>query len=226
MSTRPRTPDRRNRDGSVTITMQRHCNGCGSALGDVTDGEMQRALYGLPLPDVRSECDHCRPLAAGASQPGTCGRTRGVGGAVFPPCARTAGHAEAYCRSGDGALFLAAAVPAALTVVTDHAHTGPAGACDTARWGETCGRPAAEHQLRDGGTATPTGPGRLSASAIDALYAALDAVRALHQPEEHLGRRWCASCSVRRRTGLREDEWVAFIPWPCATVEALNGAGR
>ncbi|MEU1800842.1 hypothetical protein [Streptomyces sp. NPDC019937] len=39
-----------------------------------------------------------------------CGRTQGVSGKTYPPCARPAGHREAYCRSGDGgALFLAAA---------------------------------------------------------------------------------------------------------------------
>lgn len=38
-----------------------------------------------------------------------CGKTRGVSGLYYRPCARTAGHKEAYCRSADGGhLFLAA----------------------------------------------------------------------------------------------------------------------
>lgn len=48
------------------------------------------------------------------------------------------------------------------------------------------------------------------------------AALALHQPIEHLGRTWCDACSTRRRTGPRTDEWVAFIPYPCPTVEALT----
>lgn len=37
-----------------------------------------------------------------------CGRTESVAGQTYPPCARPAGHREAYCRSADGtAYFLA-----------------------------------------------------------------------------------------------------------------------
>lgn len=61
--TRPWTEDRRSADGSTTITMKRACNGCGQRLGDVTDGEMARAVNGLPLPDVRRECPACGPTA-------------------------------------------------------------------------------------------------------------------------------------------------------------------
>jgi hypothetical protein len=39
--------------------------------------------------------------------------------------------------------------PGPLGRVTDHTHTGPTHRCDTARFGETCGQPATEHQLRD-----------------------------------------------------------------------------
>lgn len=59
---RPWTPDRRNDNGSTTITVKRCCNGCGTKLGDVTDREVNRAVAGLPLEDVRRECAHCRPL--------------------------------------------------------------------------------------------------------------------------------------------------------------------
>jgi hypothetical protein len=31
-----------------------------------------------------------------------CGRTKSVAGVEYPPCARPAGHPEAYCRSADG----------------------------------------------------------------------------------------------------------------------------
>lgn len=47
-------------------------------------------------------------------------------------------------------------------------------------------------------------------------------VTALHAPVPHMGRTWCAECSVRRRTGPRTDEWVAYIPHPCPTIEALE----
>jgi hypothetical protein len=45
----------------------------------------------------------------------------------------------------------------------------------------------------------------------------------LHQPVRHLGKVWCSGCSVRRSTGPQTDEWVAFIPHPCPTLDAING---
>jgi hypothetical protein len=48
-------------------------------------------------------------------------------------------------------------------------------------------------------------------------------VTALHAPVQHMGQTWCGECSVRRRTGPKTDEWVAFIPHPCPTLEALEG---
>ncbi|QWA26796.1 hypothetical protein KJK32_46625 (plasmid) [Streptomyces sp. JCM17656] len=45
---------------------------------------------------------------------------------------------------------------------------------------------------------------------------------ALHAPVQHMGRTWCAECSVRRRTGPKTDEWVAFIPHPCPTIDAFE----
>jgi chromosome segregation ATPase len=59
---------------------------------------------------------------------------------------------------------------------------------------------------------------------LSQVQAAIDRVRALHTPVEHLGHTWCAACSVRRRTGPRTDEWVAFIPHPCPTLDSLDGA--
>lgn len=53
--------------------------------------------------------------------------------------------------------------------------------------------------------------------------AALARVRKLHRPLAHLGQKWCAECSVRRSTGPRTEEWVAFIPHPCPTLDALEG---
>jgi len=58
---RTRTPDRRNPDGSTTVTMQRACNGCGHLIGDVTDAEVQAVIEGRPLPDARNECPNCTP---------------------------------------------------------------------------------------------------------------------------------------------------------------------
>lgn len=57
--TRAHTPDRVNDDGSTTFTMKRACNGCGQLLGDLGDRDVD--AHGN-LTDVRSECDHCRPL--------------------------------------------------------------------------------------------------------------------------------------------------------------------
>lgn len=57
---RPRTPDRRvlNEEGVwvTRVKVQRACNGCGRKLGDVREAEIQAAVEGLPLPDVREEC--------------------------------------------------------------------------------------------------------------------------------------------------------------------------
>lgn len=55
-TSRPWTPDRRNPDGSTTVTVKRCCNGCRRSLGDVTDREMACAVAGQRLPDVRDEC--------------------------------------------------------------------------------------------------------------------------------------------------------------------------
>ena len=63
MSTRLNTPDRVHGDGSRTITTKRACNGCGALVGDITDAEMEAAIGGRPLPDVRQECPTCGPTA-------------------------------------------------------------------------------------------------------------------------------------------------------------------
>lgn len=59
MTARTHTPDRRNDDGSTTITMKRACNGCGHSLGDVDDRDVDK--HGN-LTDVRAECPNCAPL--------------------------------------------------------------------------------------------------------------------------------------------------------------------
>lgn len=56
----------------------------------------------------------------------------------------------------------------------------------------------------------------------DEWQAAKKRVTDLHAPVQHLGQTWCSECSLRRRTGPRSEEWVAFIPHPCPTVEALE----
>lgn len=48
----PRTLD----DGTTIITVHRHCNGCGRDLGDATNFELDLAVLGAALPDVREEC--------------------------------------------------------------------------------------------------------------------------------------------------------------------------
>jgi len=72
MTTRTFTPDEVtvNEDGHkrTTIHMKRACNGCGQDVGDVTDAELDCAVDGRPLPDVRGECDNCRPIAEAEQQ--------------------------------------------------------------------------------------------------------------------------------------------------------------
>jgi hypothetical protein len=46
-------------------------------------------------------------------------------------------------------------------------------------------------------------------------------VTALHGPVQHMGQTWCGECSVRRSTGPKTEEWVALIPHPCPTLNAL-----
>ncbi len=65
--------------------------------------------------------------------------------------------------------------------------------------------------------------------AVEAIEVASDTyknakkrVTDLHSPVQHLGKTWCQECSVRRHTGPHADEWVAFIPHPCPTIEALE----
>lgn len=53
---RPSTPDRIMPSGGRRITVKRCCNGCFAEIGDVSDMEMQLAIAGRPLPDVREEC--------------------------------------------------------------------------------------------------------------------------------------------------------------------------
>jgi hypothetical protein len=63
MQPRTHTPDREhtNDEGHTvtTIRMKRCCNGCGEVLGDVDNRDIDDNGN---LTDVRSECDHCRPL--------------------------------------------------------------------------------------------------------------------------------------------------------------------
>jgi hypothetical protein len=47
-------------------------------------------------------------------------------------------------------------------------------------------------------------------------------IRDLHSPLQVMGQTWCDGCSVRRRTGPRTEQWVAYIPHPCPTIDALE----
>ena len=62
---RPNTPPQKNDDGSTTYTVHRCCNGCGRNLGDATNFELDLAVLGAALPDVREECG-CLTTEAGA----------------------------------------------------------------------------------------------------------------------------------------------------------------
>lgn len=70
------------------------------------------------------------------------------------------------------------------------------------------------------------GSRHLAVEAIEVAFgtytAAKKRVTALHSPVQHLGKTWCRECSVRRRTGPHADEWVAFIPHPCPTLDAIE----
>lgn len=60
LSTRHHTPvkwtTKANGGKSSRIRVQRSCNGCGSSLGDANDAELDAAMSGTDLPDVRLEC--------------------------------------------------------------------------------------------------------------------------------------------------------------------------
>lgn len=56
----------------------------------------------------------------------------------------------------------------------------------------------------------------------DMLSNAKKRVTDLHAPVQHMGKTWCSECSVRRSTGPKTEEWVAYIPHPCPTLEALG----
>ncbi|MFJ7999015.1 hypothetical protein ACIQ7D_17970 [Streptomyces sp. NPDC096310] len=97
------------------------------SLNDVLWGDDDSVIVLLSGPDrepywLELDPEHAAVLredlagpAEPEPEPRRCGRTRGVSGVYYRPCARDAGHPEAYCRSADGEhLFLAGpAVPAA-----------------------------------------------------------------------------------------------------------------
>jgi hypothetical protein len=62
----------------------------------------------------------------------------------------------------------------------------------------------------------------LTSDQLDTLYAAIDAVRALHQPMQRGGRAICGHCS----------DWDGFrcrgvvADFPCPTVQALDGGAQ
>lgn len=56
------TPDQIKPDGGRTITVKRVCE-CGNVLGDATEAELELAVAGYAMPDVRQECG-CQDAAA------------------------------------------------------------------------------------------------------------------------------------------------------------------
>lgn len=60
-SHRPWTPDETLPSGSRRIHVRRACNGCGALIGDITEAELDAAVEGGALPDVRGECPVCTP---------------------------------------------------------------------------------------------------------------------------------------------------------------------
>ncbi|WP_035751702.1 hypothetical protein [Parafrankia discariae] len=66
---RPWTEDTTTPTGAQRITVKRACNGCGLTLGDISPAELDAAVTGRPLPDVRDECPTClRQRAADAER--------------------------------------------------------------------------------------------------------------------------------------------------------------
>lgn len=65
--TPPRVTTKPDGRTTTTHTVQRACNGCHRTIGDVTDEEMDAAMNGLPLPDVRDECPWCAPFLTEAT---------------------------------------------------------------------------------------------------------------------------------------------------------------
>lgn len=63
LSTRPRTPHEK-RGTTTTLHVKRSCNGCGTDLGDATAAELDAAVVGEQLPDVRLECGCCAAVSA------------------------------------------------------------------------------------------------------------------------------------------------------------------
>lgn len=67
----------------------------------------------------------------------------------------------------------------------------------------------------------------LAAEAIfissDVTKAAKNRVLDLHRPVTLMGMVCCDECSLLRQTGPRSSERMAYIPHPCATVQALEG---
>lgn len=62
---RPNTPVTVHPDGVRSIRVKRACNGCGGELGDATDAEIELAVSGNRLTDVRDECPQCVRRHAG-----------------------------------------------------------------------------------------------------------------------------------------------------------------
>ncbi|AXN43421.1 hypothetical protein MM1218R_01473 [Mycobacterium marinum] len=61
------TPTQYPAPGRRIVRVKRACNGCGQLVGDVTEQEINAGMDGLPLPDVRGECDWCATQAGLAS---------------------------------------------------------------------------------------------------------------------------------------------------------------
>lgn len=66
----------------------------------------------------------------------------------------------------------------------------------------------------------------LACHAIEVSCGVVDAAKKritdLHAPVQHMGQTWCSECSVQRSTGPKTAEWVALIPHPCPTIDALS----
>jgi hypothetical protein len=58
------TPEWADENGVTHVTVKRCCNGCGTLLGDATEGKIATAVDSLLLHDVRPECRTCSPASS------------------------------------------------------------------------------------------------------------------------------------------------------------------
>ncbi|MEU9134627.1 hypothetical protein AB0D33_01430 [Streptomyces sp. NPDC048404] len=94
-----------------------HGRGCARPRADLSLAEQRSLaldyLETLTSRDINmtTRMHLLRMLDDGRSSGPTCAKTQGLDGTTYPPCARPAGHREAYCRDADRTRYFIAATP-------------------------------------------------------------------------------------------------------------------